>query len=127
MVTTDTCRTMAMALPGAAAAPHFDKESFKVNGKIFATLNVAESRACVKLSPIDQSVFCQYDKEVMWPVPNKWGTYGWTLINLKKVKKTCCRMRCKRPTMKWGPLNLKSQKMRRAVNGAKGQRQQQMG
>lgn len=88
MVTSNTCRQLAMALPNATAAPHFEKESFKINNKIFATLNVAEDRACVKLSPIDQSVFCQFDKEVMYPVPNKWGTQGWTLINLKKVKKS---------------------------------------
>lgn len=88
MVTVDTCRKMALALPDAAPAPHFDKEAFTINKKIFATLNVAENRACVKLSAIDQSVFCQFDKEVMYPVPNKWGTHGWTLINLKKVKKT---------------------------------------
>ncbi len=88
MVTTDTCRKMALALPDATAAPHFEKESFKINNKIFVTLNVADNRACVKLSAIDQSVFCQFDKEVMYPVPNKWGTQGWTLINLKKVKKS---------------------------------------
>lgn len=88
MVTADTCRKMALALPDATAAPHFEKESFKINNKIFATLNVTDSRACVKLSAIDQSVFCQFDKEVMYSVPNKWGTQGWTLINLKKVKKS---------------------------------------
>lgn len=88
MVTVDTCRQLALALPNATAAPHFEKESFKINNKIFATLNVAEARSCVKLSPIDQSVFCQFDKTVMYPVPNKWGTQGWTLINLKKIKKS---------------------------------------
>jgi hypothetical protein len=74
MVTIDTCRKLAMALPNVLPAPHFEKESFKINNKIFATLSVADNRACVKLSAIDQSVFCQYDKEVMYPVPNKWGT-----------------------------------------------------
>jgi predicted DNA-binding protein (MmcQ/YjbR family) len=88
MVTIDTCRQLAMALPEVKQAQHFDKEAFKIGGKIFATLNLAEQRACVKLSAIDQSVFCQFDKEVMYPVPNKWGTHGWTLINLKKVRKS---------------------------------------
>jgi predicted DNA-binding protein (MmcQ/YjbR family) len=87
MVSIETFRTMALALPAADEAPHFEKTSFSIHTKIFATLNVAENRCCVKLSPIDQSVFCLYDKTVIYPVPNKWGTQGWTLINLAKVKK----------------------------------------
>ena len=42
----------------------------------------------VKLSAIDQSVFCAYDKEVIFPVPGAWGKHGATFINLKKVKKS---------------------------------------
>jgi hypothetical protein len=88
MVTIDTCRQLAMAFPDVKQAPHFEKEAFTIGGKIFATINLAEQRACVKLSAIDQSVFCQFDETVMYPVPNKWGTYGWTLINLKKIRKS---------------------------------------
>ena len=40
----------------------------------------------VKLSIIDQSVFCSYNKEVIFPVPGGWGRKGATFINLKKVK-----------------------------------------
>ena len=42
----------------------------------------------VKLSVIDQSVFCAYDKTVIYPVPAGWGTKGATFVNLKKVKKS---------------------------------------
>jgi predicted DNA-binding protein (MmcQ/YjbR family) len=87
MVSIDTFRAMALSLPGTEEAPHFEKTSFRINKKIFATLNVAENRICIKLSPIDQSVFCLYDKTVIYPVPNKWGTQGWTLVNLAKIKK----------------------------------------
>jgi hypothetical protein len=87
MVSIETFRTMALSLPDADEVPHFEKPSFRIYKKIFATLNVAENRCCIKLSPIDQSVFCLYDKTVIFPVPNKWGTQGWTLINLAKVKK----------------------------------------
>ncbi len=88
MVSIDTFRKMALALPDAEEAPHFEKTSFRIHKKIFVTLNEGENRCCVKLSPIDQSVFCLYDKTVIYPVPNKWGTLGWTLINLANVKKT---------------------------------------
>jgi hypothetical protein len=42
----------------------------------------------VKLSPIDQSVFCAFDETVIYPVPGGWGRKGATMINLKKVKKS---------------------------------------
>jgi predicted DNA-binding protein (MmcQ/YjbR family) len=87
MVSIDAFRTMALSFPGAEEAPHFEKTSFRINKKIFATLNVPENRICIKLSAIDQSVFCLYDKTVIYPVPNKWGSQGWTLVNLGKIKK----------------------------------------
>ena len=42
----------------------------------------------VKLSLDDQSVFCAFDKRVIYPVPGGWGRQGATYIELKKVKKT---------------------------------------
>ena len=85
MVTLEGFRKMAMSLDMAIEAPHFEKTSFRIKGKIFATLNSKENRACVRLSEIDQSAFCSFDASVIYPVPNKWGKYGWTLINLKKI------------------------------------------
>ncbi|HEY6503536.1 MAG TPA: MmcQ/YjbR family DNA-binding protein [Chitinophagaceae bacterium] len=80
-------RTIALSFPDATEAPHFEKTSFRVNKKIFATLNVKKQIACLKLSEIDQSVFCAYDKTIIYPVPNKWGKQGWTFVELKKVRK----------------------------------------
>lgn len=74
-------------MPDAEEAVHFENTAFKIRKKIFATLNTQENRCCLKLSAIDQSVFCSFDKEIIFPVPNKWGKQGWTLVNLKKVRK----------------------------------------
>jgi hypothetical protein len=41
----------------------------------------------IKLSPVDQSVFCAFDPTVIYPVAGGWGRQGWTTINLKKIKK----------------------------------------
>ena len=41
----------------------------------------------VKLSLVDQSVFCSFDKEIIFPVPGGWGRQGATFIRLGKVKK----------------------------------------
>jgi hypothetical protein len=72
-------------LDAVTEAPHHHIVSFKIKNRIFASLNVRESRACVKLTPIDQSSFCSYNLEHVYPVPNKWGKHGWTNINLKLV------------------------------------------
>lgn len=87
MVTLNAFKQMALQFEGAEEQPHFEKSSFRVKKKIFATLDEVKHRACVKLSEVDQSTFCSFDRSVMFPVPNKWGKQGWTLIELSQVKK----------------------------------------
>ncbi len=87
MVDTETFRKTALSFPEASELPHFEKTSFRVNKKIFATLDSRINQACVKLSESDQNVFSAYDRSVIYPVPNKWGIQGWTFIDLKKVRK----------------------------------------
>lgn len=88
MVTTADARKLALALDDAEELPHFERTSFRVKKKIFATMDEKNGIVCVLLSPVDQSAFCAYDKTVMYPVPNAWGKKGATYINLSKVKKT---------------------------------------
>lgn len=87
MVTVDTFRQMALSLPGTVELPHFEKTSFRINKKIFATLAQEKSIAMLTLSLIDQSVFCAFDKTIIYPVPGAWGTKGCTYIDLKTIKK----------------------------------------
>ena len=87
MITIPAFRKLALSFPGTVEQPHFEKTSFRANKKIFATLSVENHLAVVKLSPIDQSVFCAFDESVIFPVNNKWGLQGWTNIDLKKVRK----------------------------------------
>ena len=87
MVTLDVFRKLALSFPGASEEPHFDKISFRVTKKIFATYDDKNNRASIKLSEIDQDVFCSADKAIIYPVDNKWGTQGWTIIEMKKVHK----------------------------------------
>ncbi|UFH57092.1 MmcQ/YjbR family DNA-binding protein [Spirosoma sp. KNUC1025] len=86
MVEIETFRQMVLSLPEITEQPHADKRSFKVAKKIVATLNAKENRACLKLSELDQDLFSAFDKTVIYPVPNKWGKQGWTLVNLGKVE-----------------------------------------
>ena len=87
MVSLDDAKKMALAFPEAEEKKHFEKPDFRVKNKIFAVLHLDKKSMVVKLSVIDQSVFCAFDDTVIYPVPGGWGRRGWTMINLKKVKK----------------------------------------
>lgn len=87
MVTLDTLRNLALSFPEATEEPHFEKSSFRVKKKIFATYDDKNKRACIKLSEIDQDVFASADRATIYPVGNKWGKQGWTIIEMKKVNK----------------------------------------
>jgi len=87
MVSFATLQKIALSLPEATEEPHFEKSSFRVHKKIFASYDAALKRACIKLSLIDQDVFSAFDRSVIFPVPNKWGKQGWTFIDMKKVRK----------------------------------------
>lgn len=85
MITLDTFRKIALALPETNEEPHFEKTSFRVKGKIFATVDLSNKQACLKLSEIEQDVFASADRTIIYPVANKWGKQGWTIIEMKHV------------------------------------------
>lgn len=87
MVSKDSFRKMALGLQEAAESPHFDKASFRIGKKIFATLWEKENRAMLKLSPEDQSVYCLFDPLSFSSVPGTWGAGGATFVALDQVKK----------------------------------------
>lgn len=39
----------------------------------------------VKLTAVQQSVFGAWDKTACYPVPNKFGLNGWTIVEFEKV------------------------------------------
>lgn len=86
MVKTDTAFRLAISFPGVTDNPHFDKTAFKVNKKIFSTLDIPHKRIMVKLPLIEQSVFCKIDPQIIYPVPGSWGAQGATFIELGSVK-----------------------------------------
>jgi hypothetical protein len=88
MITPNFFRQLALSFPEAVEQPHFEITSFRVNKKVFATLDEAKQLVCLGLSPVQQSVFCAYDKTIIYPVPNKWGTKGATYVELKKINKS---------------------------------------
>lgn len=75
----------ALSLPEAVQEPHFEKRSYRVKKKIFATAGEQEVFFVVKLTEMQQSVFCKWDESACHPVPNKWGLQGWTRVYFEKV------------------------------------------
>lgn len=109
MVSIDSFRKLAFLFPEVTEEPHFEKISFRVKKKIFATYDDINKRACVKLSEIDQSVFSTTAKSIIYPVNNKWGKQGWTLIELNKVPKEIFKDALFKAYAEVAPNNLKEQ------------------
>jgi hypothetical protein len=74
---------MALALPDAVEAPHFELASFRAGGKIFATLSEKDERAMVKLTPEQQEMVTAAEPKVFQRIPNAWGDKGATWMHLK--------------------------------------------
>lgn len=83
MISETSFVTLALSFPHTEEAPHHDRMAFKLVGKrIFATLHRPSSSANLKLSPTDQTGYCEMSSSI-YPVPNKWGEQGWTTFELQ--------------------------------------------
>ena len=88
MITIDEARKAALSLPEVEEKSHFNQPDFRVKNKIFAVIHADKGYMMVKLSVIDQDVFCSFDREIIFPVPGGWGRGGATFVNLKRVRKS---------------------------------------
>lgn len=86
MVPIEEFRKLAMSFPDATEEPHFEKISFRIKKKIFATFDEKNNQAVLKLNEIDQSVFCASSAKIFYEIPNKWGKQGWTIVELSRVR-----------------------------------------
>jgi predicted DNA-binding protein (MmcQ/YjbR family) len=85
MIEIHKVRELALNFEAAEELPHFEKTSFRVKKKIFATLDIGKKQVVLKLSETDQSVFCTFDSQVIYPVSGGWGKKGWTVVELQTV------------------------------------------
>jgi hypothetical protein len=81
-MTRDAALALALALPGTADHPHFDRTAVKVlKGRIFATFGRAGDMN-VKLTPDEQEMFAEGGSGAVAPIAGGWGRQGWTRIEL---------------------------------------------
>lgn len=91
MVSVANFREFALSLPETEESPHFEIISFRIKKKIFATINPSEQRATLKFTPELQDIFKSLGKGAIFPVPNRWGLYGWTHLDLSSVEWELCQ------------------------------------
>lgn len=84
-------RELALSLPETSEEPHFEKTSFRVQKKIFATYDFKTQLACLKLSEKDQDLFSLADSSLIFPVQNKWGKQGWTMARIHELDEDLIR------------------------------------
>ena len=81
MPTCEDIRRIALALPEAYEAPHFEATSFRVKTKIFCTLDPDQPRATLKFDPEDQRNLVAAYPHAVAPVDGYWGRNGWTIVD----------------------------------------------
>jgi len=87
MISTAVFRKLAGSFSNVKEQPHFDKASFRVKGKIFATLDSVHNRASLKLSAVEQSIYCSMNPVICSPATGAWGKQGWTVFDLQIIPK----------------------------------------
>lgn len=88
MISLKIFAAIALSFPDTDQALHFEIISFRVNKKIFATLNIPQKRGTLKFNKEYQDIFVSIGKGKINAVPNAWGRLGWTNIDLKDIDKT---------------------------------------
>ncbi|MGE3960009.1 MAG: MmcQ/YjbR family DNA-binding protein [Vicinamibacterales bacterium] len=78
-------RRLARALQDAHEGAHMGHADFRVNGRVFASLDREERHGTAKLSPADQARFVTEAPATFAPASGAWGRQGWTRIHLESA------------------------------------------
>lgn len=79
-------RELALVLPLASEAAHFDRLAFRTPRMMFATLGGDGEDLNLMFDPDLRDVYCELAPEAFAPVPNKWGRRGATRCDLRSVE-----------------------------------------
>jgi hypothetical protein len=81
-VTGDGFRALALSLEGAEERAHMGHPDFRVNGRIFASLQADERRGMVKITPAEQTALLEQAPVTCVPAAGAWGRQGCTMVDL---------------------------------------------
>ncbi len=85
MFSASSFRQTALAFSEVTEQPHFEKTSFRIKDKIFASMDSDNMRVTVKLPPNEQAVYLLMKPAFASPATGAWGKQGWTRFELTKV------------------------------------------
>lgn len=77
-------RWLALALPEATEAPHFDRTSFRVRNKIFATVDPDGSGMNIFVDDEQREIMVKVDSKAY--ETRMWGKSGYLHVHLAKAK-----------------------------------------
>ena len=85
MPTATDFRRIVLGLRDAVEGAHMGHPDFRVNGRIFASLNSDESRGMIVLTPDQQERFVRGHPSAFQPESGAWGRAGCTRVHLASV------------------------------------------
>ena len=80
-ISTDTVRSLALALPHVIEAAHFEQPDFRVRNRIFATLPKGGDAVCLKTTPTNLDALVATDSVTF---RNEWRG-RWLRVRLDRV------------------------------------------
>jgi hypothetical protein len=78
-------RKLALSLPGSYEEPHFDRASFRVNKRIFATMPPSGKEAMVKLTPDEALALIEGEGDVFFAYGGFTTAFGALGVRLDRV------------------------------------------
>jgi len=81
----ERARALALALPDATEAPHFDRVGFRTPRKMFATLKASVPDLNLMFDPDLRDFYCEQAPAAFTAVPGGWGARGATRCDLREV------------------------------------------
>lgn len=85
-ITIDDVRQFALSLPKTEEAEHWDKPSFRVNGKIYAVVQKDGLSLVVKTTKEEREAFTTLESEI-YSVPSNFQRLNYMIVNMERIRK----------------------------------------
>lgn len=85
MLSDEEFRRIALGMDGAIESAHMGHPDFRLNGRIFATLQPNKRSGMVKLTPDQQQKFVLENPGTFEPENGAWGRQGCTRVRLDSI------------------------------------------
>jgi hypothetical protein len=107
-------RALALALEGTEERAHMGHPDFRLNGRIFASLQDDERRGMVKITPDEQAALIEQAPGAFVPAAGAWGRQGCTMVDLPSADTGLVRGAL---TLAWELASAASPPRRKALKG----------